>query len=493
MRFDVVIIGFGTSGFFVAFELIKAGLRVAVIESENFIGASLVSSLVFPTAGFHTLNGKLIITDGVREFLDFCVENGFSKGHIRDPLNFSYSITPIDPLAYNVFFVKYFLGSLGKNFMLFSKSQIEDIQEKSGIIKSIVIKYNGKRLRISANFFVDASGILKLSDLLDIDYRFDFNNLQACTLIFRISGVNFKKIIEYMKNNKDDFYYKTDLSLVLKEKFLSVSGYFNLASKTLFNSDLFLSRDRFLFFGDIDKNTIYVNTSRIFFKDIVDFILKLERLKKEDFLKECGNYTLPILKPVSGENDKGSIEQFDIKKYGIDSISYDFIERVGYYLSIKQVIYIYNVMRSYIEGFENSYIDLVANKLGVRQYKILNGDYVLSLDDVIKLKDFDDKICIGTWPIDIHIKDKVIENKVDENGYFIPFRSLITKKYKNLIFVGKHISSDDYAFSSLRIQATCMNMGSIVGKLLVNLINKKTYILDVDFSLLKEIFKKSFF
>jgi len=61
-----------------------------------------------------------------------------------------------------------------------------------------------------------------------------------------------------------------------------------------------------------------------------------------------------------------------------------------------------------------------------------------------------------------------------------------------LVFVGKHISSDDYAFSSLRIQATCMNMGSIVGKILSNLLKKRTYVLDIDFSLIEKIFNQTF-
>lgn len=476
--FDVVIIGFGTSGFFLAWELIKNNFKVAVIEKENDFGGALVNSLVFPTAGFHTLNGKLIITDSVKEFLDFCIKNGFSKGHIRDPLNFAYSITPIDILSYKSFFISYFFPNLNKNFVLFSRCILEGVYEKNGIIKYVLVNYDNKRIKIKGKFFVDASGILETSSYIDIKYRLDIDNLQASTLIFRLSNIDFYKIIDYIKFNKQDFYHKTDINLMLNNNFLSISGYFELASKYLFNKELFLSRDRFLFFGDIFKNQVYINTSRIFIKDIVNYIFDNLDSKKKDFIKENSILILPF-------KDNGNL---------IDSLlkNYSFLERVGYYLSIRQVFYIYRIMKKFIKGFENSYIDLIAHKLGIRQYKVLQGEYQLSMEDVINSNDFDDKILIGTWPIDIHIKDKILEKKVNENGYFIPYRSLIVRNYKNLIFVGKHISSDDYAFSSLRIQATCMNLGSIVGKILSKLIKNKTYILDVDFSLINKVFKENF-
>jgi len=481
MDFDVVIIGFGTSGFFLAWELVRNNLKVAVIEKEDNIGGALTNSLIFPTAGFHTLSGKLVIVDSVREFLDFCIKNGFSKGHIRDPLNFSYSITPINPIAYKAFFTDCFFSNLNNNFVLFNGSVIENVYEKNGVIKYVVIKNkSNKRYKIGGKFFVDASGILELSKYIDIGYRLELENLQAATLIFRLSNIDFTKIIKYIKENEKDFYSKTDIDLMLNNDFLSVSGYFELASKYLFNKELLLTRDRFLFFGDILKNFVYVNTSRIFLKDIINFIVNDVNnlgIKKEDFIKKCSSVIL--------HSNRNSDKSKDI-------LDYDVLERVGYYLGLRQVFYIHKIMKRYIKGFENSYIDLIAYKLGIRQYKILRGVYQLNIEDIINYNDFDDKILIGTWPIDIHIKDKIVEKKVNEEGYYIPFRSLIANGYKNLVFVGKHISSDDYAFSSLRIQATCMNMGGVVGKILANLIKLRTYILDIDFSLIKKIFNQTF-
>jgi len=308
----------------------------------------------------------------------------------------------------------------------------------------------------------------------------ELENLQAATLIFRLSNIDFTKIIKYIKENRDDFYSKTDVDLMLSNDFISVSGYFELASKYLFNRDLLLSRDRFLFFGETLKNFVYVNTSRIFLKDVINFILNDVNnlgVKKEDFFKKCSSVILP--------SNKNLYKNKNI-------LHYDILERMGYYLGLKQMFYIHKIMKKYIKGFENSYIDLIAYRLGIRQYKVLKGEYELNIEDVINCNNFDDKILIGNWPIDIHIKDKIVEKKVNEDGYYIPFRSLITNGYKNLVFIGKHISSDDYAFSSLRIQATCMNMGSVVGKILSNLLKKRTYVLDIDFSLIKKIFNQTF-
>ncbi|MFN4219554.1 MAG: FAD-dependent oxidoreductase, partial [bacterium] len=437
---DVVVIGGGTSGIFAALYLALKGFKVALIERAGKIGGALVNSLVYPTAGFHTPNGKLITSPLVNSFLEEAIKNKLTLGHIRDPLNFAFSVTPIHPTAYKLLFHK--LLNL-KNFIFLPFSKIENISYKNQKVNHIHLKSVFKKYKVKSKLFVDSSGTLITSYFLPMDYTFDIYNLQALSLIFKVSNIDFQSILNDVKKNPQEFYSKTNPDLMISQNFLSISGYYQIAKQFLNNKDLLLTRDRFLFFSDIDKNSVVVNTTRLFLKE----------LDKE----------LNI-------NDIESIE----------NQSYKFL--------LKQVFYIHKVMKDNIEGFRNSYISEIADFVGIRQFRNIKGLYTLELNDIKLGKFLEDTISIGTWPIDIHISNSIIENKISENGYGIPFRSCINN-YKNIVFIGKNISADKYAFSSLRIQATLMIMGENIGRILETCLTKKINPVDLDYKLIQKSVK----
>lgn len=437
---DVAVIGGGTAGIFTALYLALKGFKIVLIERSAKIGGALVNSLVYPTAGFHTPNGKLTITPLVNEFLKEAVENKLSLGHIKDPLNFAFSVTPIHPTAYKLLSNK--LLNL-KNFIFLPLSKIENISYKNQKVNHLEIKSILEKYKIKAKLFVDSSGTLITSYFLPMEYHFDPKNLQALSLIFKVSNIDFQSILNDIKKNPQEFYSKTDPELMESQKFLSISGYYQLAKQHLNNKDLLLTRDRFLFFSDLDRNSVVVNTTRLFLND----------LDKE-----------------SNINDIESIEKHSYKTL------------------LKQVFYIHKVMKDNIEGFRNSYISEVADFVGIRQFRNIKGIYTLELKDIKCGKFFEDTISIGTWPIDIHISNSIVENKINENGYGIPFRCCINN-YKNLVFIGKNISADKYSFSSLRIQATLMIMGENIGRILETCLTHKINPTELDYKLIQKSVK----
>ena len=46
---------------------------------------------------------------------------------------------------------------------------------------------------------------------------------------------------------------------------------------------------------------------------------------------------------------------------------------------------------------------------------------------------------------------------------YVPYRSLIADDFPNLIVAGRCISADKTAFASIRVQASCMDMGQAAG------------------------------
>lgn len=133
---------------------------------------------------------------------------------------------------------------------------------------------------------------------------------------------------------------------------------------------------------------------------------------------------------------------------------------------VKQAEYlVYEFFRKEVPGFENAWISHYAPQIGCRETRRITGDYVLTEDDVINYRRFDDEIACGIWPIDIHNPDGMHTgcSHYLEKPYGIPYRCITPLGIDNLYVVGRPISSDHVANSSSRINATCMAIGEAAG------------------------------
>jgi len=131
-----------------------------------------------------------------------------------------------------------------------------------------------------------------------------------------------------------------------------------------------------------------------------------------------------------------------------------------------------NFCKKYLPGFKNSYVCQIAPQIGVRESRRLIGQYILTKEDVLSGKKFDDAILDSNWPIDIHpskmgtaSRNLRAPNKGDY--YQIPLRSLLPKENEitNLIVAGRCLSATFEAQGSARIQANCWAMGEAAGLL----------------------------
>jgi hypothetical protein len=106
-------------------------------------------------------------------------------------------------------------------------------------------------------------------------------------------------------------------------------------------------------------------------------------------------------------------------------------------------------LKSSAPGFENSYVSLMADQLGITESRRLQGRYVLSRDNLDK--PFDDTIAItGHW------------TKYD-CVYNIPYRSLLPRGISNLIVAGRCISADHRAHHATKEIPPCIATGQAAG------------------------------
>ena len=117
---------------------------------------------------------------------------------------------------------------------------------------------------------------------------------------------------------------------------------------------------------------------------------------------------------------------------------------------------------------------------GPRETQQLLGDVVLSQEDIVSGRQFDDACVLTTWGIDLHHPQEKYLGKYGDNpfisraefgkgvdkskGYPVPYRCFYSRNIENLFMAGRNISVTHQALGTVRVMKTCGMMGVVVGK-----------------------------
>lgn len=129
---------------------------------------------------------------------------------------------------------------------------------------------------------------------------------------------------------------------------------------------------------------------------------------------------------------------------------------------------IWQCWRRDVPGFEDAYYIASGPWIGVRETRRIVGQYVLTEDDILESRTFDDVVVTGCWDIDQHPNDSTVgyaqhQPRVLPRPYDIPYRSLLPQKVANLLVAGRCHSATQMAASSTRVTATAMALGQAAG------------------------------
>jgi len=137
----------------------------------------------------------------------------------------------------------------------------------------------------------------------------------------------------------------------------------------------------------------------------------------------------------------------------------------GEFIAMKQINVIHKYLLNYVPGFENACLMRKAPFLGIRETRRIVGQYVMTRDDILSCRRFDDAVAVASYPLDIH-HPKGGDCTLEWSGdcYDIPYRSLVPLKVENLLVAGRSISTTHEAMSAIRVMAPCMAMGEAAGR-----------------------------
>ena len=132
----------------------------------------------------------------------------------------------------------------------------------------------------------------------------------------------------------------------------------------------------------------------------------------------------------------------------------------------RQVAQIARFLRARVPGFDESYVIQTGVQVGVRETRRILGDYVLTGQDVLAAREFEDAIARGAYPVDIHNPDgpgTILKRCPIGKAYDIPLRCLLPRDCDRILVAGRCISGDHVAHSSYRIMPISMATGQAAG------------------------------
>lgn len=132
----------------------------------------------------------------------------------------------------------------------------------------------------------------------------------------------------------------------------------------------------------------------------------------------------------------------------------------------EQIVELWMFLKEHVPGFENCRILSSAVQTGVRESRMIDGEHILTGEELIACTKFEDGIAAGNYDIDIHNPEgSGTSHHFFEPGayYTIPYRSLIPKGAENLLVAGRCISATHEAQASIRIMAIVCTLGEAAG------------------------------
>ena len=163
-------------------------------------------------------------------------------------------------------------------------------------------------------------------------------------------------------------------------------------------------------------------------------------------------------------------------------------------LARQQVQEVYDLLKEHADGLENSYLMMTAAEIGVRESRMIVGDYVLTETDCKDCTRFEDAIAASNYEIDIHNPEGTgTSHYFFKPGeyYTIPYRCLIPKEATNLLVAGRCISSDHGAQASYRIMPNVCTLGEAAGSAMGLAVKGQKQVREIDVGALQAELKKN--
>lgn len=132
----------------------------------------------------------------------------------------------------------------------------------------------------------------------------------------------------------------------------------------------------------------------------------------------------------------------------------------------EQVLELFDLLKASFSSMKDADLIMTAAGIGVRESRMIEGEHILTANDLKECTKFPDSVARGNYDIDIHNPEGTGTSHyyfAPGEYYTIPYRSLTVKDADNLLVAGRCISADHEAQASIRIMPICASTGEAAG------------------------------
>jgi hypothetical protein len=412
---DVIVLGGGTAGAIAAIKAARAGAKTLVVEALGSLGGTGTNAQVTPL--MRNVSSGVRLNQGITNELKtrLCLQgDGATDSHNNDNW--------FNPEGMKYILERMLVESGGE---ILYHTHFVDSELENGVVKSAIVHNKDGLTRLPAKVFIDATGDADLCVRAGAPFQageLETGLHQAMSLRFILGGVDLERLCQFLADHGQP-----------------------------------QESQNFMHFWMVwGKNA----TLQPLFRQAVEDGLLEER--DGDYFQGFSVPGMPGC--ISFNNPRLAADIND----GADAWTLSKAQIDGKHAIARLV----NFLRQRFVGCENSFISSYAAMPGVRETRRIEGEYVLTLEDILYCQKFEDAICRNHYPVDIHTPrgQKLYHERTGDLPYFaqdafheIPYRCLIPRTLENVLVPGRCASATFEAQSAIRVQQNCHSMGEAAG------------------------------
>lgn len=406
---DTVVVGGGTAGASAGISAAREGDRTLVVERYGSLGGSPVHALVTPMMDSRAPHGR-----NLHEIERRLNEIGVTTREDGDRMGYVW----FTPEALSEVLETMLLEAGGQELL---DATLVDVDVVDGRISAIAVMTVEGLRAVVAQQFVDATGDAVLSRMAGVPCAAgdDAGNNQMSSLRFEMGGIDVERYRQYCLSLGDNFSPMVD-GFFWESAMVAGKGF---------------------------------KLEPLFRQGVADGVLEESDL----VYYQC--FSLPGEPGVMAFNCPHLPEL----KNNVSAVARSEALADGR----RRIRRLVTFLTRYMPGFEHAFLVREASMLGVRESWRICGTYTLDVDDYVARARFDDAVARGTWYIDVHSATKglVHMEKYQPGEYYeIPYRCLTNQVVRNMLTVGRCISTSFLVQASVRIQQTAIDMGESAGR-----------------------------
>ena len=405
-EYDVVVVGGGTGGTPAAIAAARNGVDVLLIEKNGFLGG-------MTTGGITPVWPYWLARNSMEDFKEAYIEGVFAE--IQNRLH-ELGALDTNGRHRDEEVLKFVLEEmcLQSGVQLLYHSFLFRVSKDGRKVLSIDVANKSGLRSLSGKVFVDGTGDGDLATLAGAEWqkgRESDGAMQPMSTVFKLAGVDTDRLSEHSPWHYEMFAELGGVSEMPDDIAEIQKGYLDAKAR----EEITDPRSSLQWVVRPERGIVEFNGTRV---------QHLDATKAEDLTQA----------EISGK---------------------------------RQAIEIWRFLKRF-PAFANSYLIQMSTETGIRESRRIVGEYMLTEEDVLSGKKFEDGVARAGAPIDIHdptepMSGLSLVHLPDHTSYDIPYRCLVPKGVDNVLIGSRCISATHEAFSSVRLIPQVSALGQAAG------------------------------